>query len=148
MPAWEYSKLAVRWVGTQEPVSHGVPVPYHIHQLYSFLPVNVLGIAIPGLDPGMSFYVGVTAILLAAIGIWRGWQGPAVRIVTAALFGSLIFSMGSHTIFHGIFYSLLPMVEKARSPWMATLVSLVCLALLASHGVDAIRQGLDRKSVV
>lgn len=147
LPAWEYSKLAVRWVGTQEPVGHSDAVAYHIHDLYSFLPVNLIGIAIPGQDPGMSFYVGVIAVLLGAIGIWQGWRFPAVRIVTTALLGSLVFSLGSHTVFHGILYSLLPMVEKARSPLMATLVSLVCLALLASYGVDALREGLPQEEM-
>lgn len=142
LPGWEYSKLAVRWVGAPEPVGHKEMVPYYVHDQYSFLPVNLVGTAIPGLDPGMSFYVGVIAVLLGAVGIWRAWRWTAVRIATAVLAGSLIFASGSHTIFHGMFYSLLPLVEKARSPLMATLVSLVCLALLASYGVDALREGL------
>ena len=142
LPALEYSKLAMRWVSAAEPVGHSDPVPYYVHDQYSFLPVNLVGIAIPGLDPGMSFYVGVIAVCLGALGIWRAWRWPAVRIATTVLAGSLIFAMGSHTVFHGIFYTLLPLVEKARSPLMATLVSLVCLALLASYGVDALREGL------
>ena len=142
LPALEYSKLAMRWVSAAEPVGHSDPVPYYVHDQYSFLPVNLVGIAIPGLDPGMSFYVGVIAVCLGALGIWRAWQWPAVRIATTVLAGSLVFAMGSHTVFHGIFYTLLPLVEKARSPLMATLVSLVCLALLASYGVDALREGL------
>ena len=142
LPALEYSKLAMRWVSAAEPVGHSDPVPYYVHDQYSFLPVNLVGIAIPGLDPGMSFYVGVIAVCLGALGIWRAWRWPAVRIATTVLAGSLVFAMGSHTVFHGIFYTLLPLVEKARSPLMATLVSLVCLALLASYGVDALREGL------
>jgi hypothetical protein len=142
LPAWEYSKLAVRWVGAPEPVGHTEIVPYWVHDLYSFLPVNLVGVAIPGLDPGMSFYVGVIAMMLGCIGIWRAWRWTAVRIATAVLAGSLIFASGAHTIFHGMFYSLFPIVEKARSPLMATLVSLVCLALLVSYGVDALRERL------
>ena len=142
LPALEYSKLAMRWVSAAEPVGHSDPVPYYVHDQYSFLPVNLVGIAIPGLDPGMSFYVGVIAVCLGALGIWRAWRWPAVRIAVTVLTGSLVFAMGSHTVFHGIFYTLLPLVEKARSPLMATLVSLVCLALLASYGVDALREGL------
>jgi hypothetical protein len=142
LPALEYSRLAMRWVGAPEPVGHSQPVPYYVHSQYSFMPVNVVGIAIPGLDPGMSFYVGVIAVCLGVLGIWRAWRWPAVRIATVALIGSLVFAMGGNTIFHGMFYSLLPLVEKARSPLMATLVTLACLSLLVSYGVDALREGL------
>ena len=145
LPGWESSKLAVRWVGTPDPVGHYEKVPYVIHDLYSFLPVNIVGIALPGLDPNMSFYVGVIAVCLGALGVARGWRWPAVRIATVVLIGSLIFAMGSHTIFHGIFYALAPLAEKARSPLMATLVSNTCLALLVSFGIDALHEGLPDK---
>ncbi len=143
LPAWEYSKLAVRWIGNPEPVGHYDKVPYHIHDLYSFLPANIVGIVLPGLDPGMSFYVGVIAVSLGMVGVARGWRhSAAVRISTTLLVSALIFSLGSHTVFHGIFYALVPLAEKARSPLMATLICNLCLCLLVSFGVDAFQGDL------
>ncbi|MCC6537691.1 MAG: YfhO family protein [Bryobacterales bacterium] len=142
LPAWEYSRHAVRWVGTAEPVGHVTKVPYHVHRIYSFPPANLIGVAIPGLDPNMSFYEGVTALLLGAFGVLAGWRSRRpVRIAVCLLVGALIFAMGGHTVFHGMVYALLPVVEKARAPLMATVISHLCLALLAAHGLDALRQG-------
>jgi len=142
LPAWEYSRHAVRWVGTAEPVGHVEKVPYHVHRIYSFPPANLIGIAIPGLDPNMSFYEGVTALLLGALGVLASWRARRpVRIAVCLLAGALIFSMGGHTVFHGMVYAVLPVVEKARAPLMATVISHLCLALLAAHGLDALRRG-------
>jgi len=44
-------------------------------------------------------------------------------------------------VFHGMFYALAPLVEKARVPAAATVLFAVGVAVLAAFWVDAIRAG-------
>jgi hypothetical protein len=53
--------------------------------------------------------------------------------------GALIFAMGSLSVFHGVAYLLVPLVEKARSPEMAIVIANAALAVLAAYGLDAVR---------
>src|SRR5208282_3360160 len=60
-------------------------------------------------------------------------------LATIALCG-IVFALGGNSVFHGMFYALAPLVEKARVPAAATLIFAVGLAPLAAFGLDAIRR--------
>src|SRR4029450_10991252 len=49
----------------------------------------------------------------------------------------LLFSLGHNSMFHGVLYSLLPLVEKARSPSMAIFISHFGSCVLVAYGIDS-----------
>src|SRR5579872_359087 len=50
-PAYEYGRLALRWVGSpHDPIGWNQVVPYSVHQQFSLSPIYLLGILIPGYD--------------------------------------------------------------------------------------------------
>ena len=136
LPAREYGQLALRWVGAQNPVGWNDPVPYPVHNMYSLGPVSILGIVVPGIHLNVNPFIGLTAITLAIIGVFLAWSSAYVRLFTYIGIGALLFSLGGASVFHGIIYSLVPWVEKARSPAMAILGFHLAVAVLASFGVD------------
>jgi hypothetical protein len=130
VPAMEYGRLAKRWVGLAEPVDWKQVVPYFIHQQYGFQPLSILGIIIPGLNFNTSSFVGLAALLMAAAA-WRK------HTYFAALAGAgLVYSLSQFGGVEGLFYSLVPMVEKARSPSMAVVIFSLGLAPLAALGIS------------
>src|SRR4029077_2298308 len=50
--------------------------------------------------------------------------------------GGLIFALGADSLFHGILYALMPMVEKARVPGAGTLLLSIGLAPLCAFAID------------
>src|SRR6266436_494536 len=44
LPAYEYGKLSLRWVGAESPVGWKDKVPYFVHQQYALYPQSLLGI--------------------------------------------------------------------------------------------------------
>ncbi len=138
-PAYEYGKLAKRWVGLDDPVGWKQVVPYFIHQQYGFLPQSLFGIVLPGFHVNSSAFVGVTGVVLAALGARRG---RSWAILAGA---GLLYSLAQFTPLEGIFYALLPMVEKARSPSMATILVATGLAPLIALGLDRVAELRHRR---
>jgi hypothetical protein len=58
--------------------------------------------------------------------------------MTALGAAALVFSLGAATPLHGLFYSLAPVVGKARVPARAIHLVHLALAMLAAYGVDAL----------
>ena len=129
LPAMEYGRLAKRWVGLPEPVGWKQVVPYYIHQQYGFQPLSILGLIIPGLNFNTSSFVGLAALLMAAAA-WR-----AQPYFAALSLGGLVYALSQFGGLEGLFYSLAPMVEKARSPSMAVVVFSLGLGPLAALGM-------------
>jgi hypothetical protein len=139
LPALEYGKLAVRWVGTPEPLTWQERVPYSIHELYSLRPSSLTSILVPGSGQSPEPFLGVAlfaAAVAGAVACWRR-RSEARLLVFVSLFG-LILALGSHTPIHGILYSVLPLVEKARTPLMAHVLFSLGAAILGAMGVDAL----------
>jgi len=44
LPAAEFGRLAVRWVGADEPQGLGETVPYLVHSQYAMKPISLIGI--------------------------------------------------------------------------------------------------------
>src|ERR1700682_2979677 len=136
LPAYEYWKLALRWVGAAHPIGWQDRVPYAVHDQHSFNPVSVLGFVVPGLYTHSNPYIGLVVVILALIAILTMWDRPTVRLFAMIGLGGLLFSFGSYSVFHGVLYSLVPAVEKARNPAMAVLIVHIALAVLAAFGLD------------
>jgi hypothetical protein len=147
LPAYEYGRLAKRWVGAEEPKAWNEPVPYSVHATFSLKPVSLLGIVIPGMHRHADPFTGVTALALAALAIVLAWRHPPVRLFTAIAAGGLVFSLGANSVFHGVLYSVVPMVEKARNPSMAIFIFHFGIAVLISWGFDQLLASSGSASV-
>ncbi len=142
LPAYEYGKLAVRWINLERPVGWKDPVPYRVHDTYSLIPSALPGIVIPGREKNADPFIGVVAFSLALLAVALGWERKPVRVFALVATAGLLFSLGRNNVFHGIFYAVVPLVEKARNPSMAIAVFHFGVAVLAAFGVDSI---LSRK---
>ncbi len=136
LPAYEYGKLALRWVGAANPVAWDEIVPYSIHTQYSLPPATLIGILIPGIQENGDPFVGVAAFTLALAGFALAWRERSVRIFTAIALGGLLLALGFHNVFHGILYSLAPLFEKARVPASAIYIFQLGLIVLVAAGLD------------
>jgi membrane protein YfhO len=141
LPAAEYGRQAVRWVGTDEPQGLGETVPYAVHAQYAMKPISLLGIFIAGVEHGpYNAFCGVAAFAFAILGAILWWQQRQVRwLATLALCG-ILFALGGNSVFHGMLYALAPLVEKARVPEAATVLFAIGVATLAGFGLDALRE--------
>lgn len=136
LPSLEYGKLSVRWVGASEPVGWDKKVPYEVHKKYALPPPSLTGVLFPGMGVHADPHMGVTVLSLALLGIALGWRRVEVRLLTGVAAGALLYSLGHLNALHGILYSLIPMVEKARSSSFAVFLTGLCLAILAAAGLD------------
>jgi hypothetical protein len=73
---------------------------------------------------------------MALMAVRFDWRNKVVRVLTFIAVGSLVFSMSGAFGFHGLFYGLLPLVEKARNPSAAVVVFCLMAAILAAYGRD------------
>jgi hypothetical protein len=140
LPAAEFGQLAVRWVGADEPQGLAETVPYAVHAQYALKPISLIGIFVAGVEHGaFNAFIGIAASALAILGAILWWRERYVRwLATLALCG-ILFALGGNSVFHGMFYALAPLVEKARVPAAATVLFAVGVAVLAAFGLDAVR---------
>src|SRR5579871_278515 len=149
LPGYEYGVRSIRWVGSQNAVFWGQPVPYLVHQQpeHSLSPLGILGFLLPNLSPHDTF-VGLAVVVLAVLGFTENLARREVRLLGAIAAGGLLLALGGFSIFHGVAYLLVPMVEKARSPAMAIVLVQFVLAVLAAYGFDELRRGgVPRRSL-
>jgi hypothetical protein len=139
LPTLEYGVRSLRWVGAQNPVGWNQPVPYLVHESLSMTPLQILGLVLPSIG-GDGVFTGLTIVVLALVGIGRGFSRPETRILAALAVGGLLFALGGSTVFQGALYWLLPLLDKARTPAMAIIITQFALAVLAARGVDQIRE--------
>lgn len=138
LAAMEYGKLSIRWVGASEPIGWDRKVPYHVHQHFGFQIISLLGFVFPGMYAHSDPHVGAAALFLALLAVALAWRREEVKILAAVALGALAWSLAHHTPFEGFLYSLLPLVDKARSPSMAIFVTGFALAVLAGFGLDSL----------
>lgn len=134
-----YGRGAVRWVGMESPVGWNQKVAYYVHEQYATTPVSLLSIVLPGAESHTSLFLGATALGLA---IWA-WIHHRERMEVRCLLGigvfAVLYSMGRWGGIEPLLYSLLPMVEKARSPSMAAALFTLSFAVLAALGLELLR---------
>jgi hypothetical protein len=139
LPMGEYGRQAVRWVGADHPEGLGEVVSYEIHKEHSLKPVSLIGLVVPGIEPGAyDSFVGGAAMTLAIIGLILGWKDQRVRWLGVMALGGILFALGPNSVFHGMLYAILPLVDKARVPAAGSIVFMLGLAPLAAFGVDSI----------
>jgi len=112
IPMIEYGRLAKRWISAPEPVTWNQPVPYIVHRDFSSPILSVFGLVIPSV---------------------HGYTDPFLAAVAA---GGFLYSLGSHDIFQGFLYSVVPFLEKARTPAAAICIFSAGAAVLAAFGFD------------
>ena len=141
LPAYEYAIRSIRFVGTPNAVQWGQSVPYSQHEQYSLTPLGILGLVLPHVSEGDTF-IGLTVLTLALVGfIAYAGKLREARLLGAIAVGGLLLALGRYSVFHGMAYLFVPLVEKARSPIVALTITQFALAVLAAFGLDAIRRG-------
>ncbi|MDQ2945526.1 MAG: YfhO family protein [Acidobacteriota bacterium] len=143
LPAREFGQLALRWVGTPNPMGWNDAVPYYVHRDHSLHPYQLFGIFIPGLDQSADPFLGVVAFSLALLGLGMCWKHPEVKIFAALAVGGVLYAIGPHSVFSGLIYAVVPFVEKARVPAMALFLFQAGAAVLAAYGMDQLRASTD-----
>ncbi|WP_321474844.1 hypothetical protein [uncultured Paludibaculum sp.] len=143
LPAQEYGKLSVRWVDAPDAVTWDQKVPYTVHLKYGLNPVSVLGILVSGWSLNSDPFVGVAAFTLGLIGIALVWKRWETRLFAAIAVGGLLYSLANFNVLHGILYSLLPVVDKARNSSMAVFLFGFGVSILAALGLDALDEARE-----
>jgi hypothetical protein len=132
LPAVEYGRLALRWVGVDDPVGWDQKVPYQMQAQFAYRPLAIFGTVFPSMTPGQEPFFGVVAVSLGVAALLLLRRKTMVRLLGAVALGGLLYSIAPFDTFQGMLYALVPMVEKARSPSMAiVLFHAACAALLA-----------------
>lgn len=144
LPASAYGKIAVRWVGANNPVHWNEKVPYRVHEFFSLPPAAVLGTLIHTVSRTSELFLGGTVLTLALCGVMLGWKNRPVRVLASVGAAALLLSFGGFTVFHGILYSLLPEVDKARSAAYWVFIFAFTAAPLAAFGTDLLAEASAR----
>ncbi len=144
LPTFEFGRLSQRWVGLEKAVTWKEKVPYLAHTIYSLPPKGLLAFvsAYFGTYADASPLVGVVGLGLAGAGLaWRQTAFSNWAFGLSAI--SLLYCFGNFAPFHGLFYALLPVIDKARIPARGVMLVDLGLALLAARGLHLV---LDRAS--
>jgi hypothetical protein len=136
LPAMEYGHLARRWVGAPDSVGWNDPVPYSVHEQYSFAPAALFGIVFPTAHESIDPFIGIVALALAALAVAACWKDWRIRWLFALAVGGIVYALGQLSVFQGLLYSLVPSLDKARTPEVATVLVGFSGAVLAAFGFD------------
>jgi Bacterial membrane protein YfhO len=136
IPAYEYGRLAERWVGAPEPITWDQPVPYSVHAHYDLKAFSLFGIVFPGVKAHFDPFLGVVAFSLAIFAVANLWREPRVRLLAALALGAILYALGHNSVFQGALYGLIPQLDKARSPSAVVVLFQFAAAALAAFGID------------
>ncbi len=144
LPAQEYGRLSLRWVGAQNPVGWRDAVPYYVHGQFSLYPFQLFGLIVPGSNAHFDPYLGVVAVTLALLGVALGWKDRSVKLFAALALAGLIYALGRYSVFQGFLYALAPFVEKARVPVASIFLTGCGAAVLLARGIDGIAENVQQ----
>ena len=134
-PMAEYGSRSVRWVGPGVPFSFDQTTPYYVHEQNALKPSGLLSVFLP--VPSLwNPFIGIAAFSFAALGIILAWTEKYARWLALLAAGGLIFALGPNGLLQGVLYSIVPMLDKARSPGAAIIVFSLGVAPLAAIGFD------------
>jgi hypothetical protein len=136
LPAYEYGRLAKRWVRAPEPVTWNQPVPYSVHAYYDLKAFSLFGIVFPGVHAHFDPFLGVVAFSLALFAVTALWRDARVRLLAALALAVVLYALGHNSVFQGALYGLIPELDKARSPSAAMVLFQFAAAALAAFGID------------
>jgi len=138
VPGYEYAKLAVRWVGLDQPVSWNDPIPYRIDAENSLPPTSLIGAIVPWSTRHAEALVGIGVLCLALIAIFTRWNERFVRLLTCIAIAGLLLAFGGSNFLHGVLYAVLPLFGKARTPLRLLSLFGLGIAPLAAAGLDSL----------
>ncbi|MGD0435597.1 MAG: hypothetical protein ABSB86_03985, partial [Bryobacteraceae bacterium] len=144
LPSYEYWSRALRWVSAAQPVGFHDKVPYVVFDLYSLYPVSILGLVVPAPFPGVTPFVGITILSFALLAVIANWRARMVGPFAALGIFGVLFSLGKYSIFHGILYNLVPLLNKSRNASHAMFIADLALAVLAGFGIDCFLNERER----
>ena len=81
-------------------------------------------------------FVGFAAFALAVLAVLTRWRDPRVRLFAFLGIGGFLYALGANTGMEGIAYTLVPMMEKARTPGAAIFLFGFAAAVLTGYGLD------------
>ena len=136
LPAYEYGRLAKRWVGAPEPLTWDQPVPYSIHAQYDLKAFSLFGIVFPGVKMHFDPFLGVVAFSLALFAVSALWRDARVRLLAALALAAILYALGHNSVFQGALYGLVPGLDKARTPSSIVVLFQFACAALAAFGID------------
>jgi len=145
LPAWEYGRHAYRWTSFPDPLPWNVKVPYSVHSALSLQPSNVLGLIVPSMNGYTVVFMGATVIALVALSILGSFRNLYVRLFFTLGIGGLCLALGPYTPSHGVLYSLLPIVDKARTPFMGVVIINFSFSVLCAYGIDNLHEIVWRR---
>ena len=82
-----------------------------------------------------SWYLGVGAVMLALLAVWRG-RNQRVRLLTALAIFSLLMALGSRGLVYEWFKRLLPLIGFIRFPIKFLMLATFVIPLLAACGLN------------
>lgn len=135
-----YGKLAVRWVGMENPVGWQDKVAYYVHEQYANPPAALLSVLLPGAEEHTSLFLGSVCLFLAILALRQLRDRAEVTALGWLAVAALLYNFGRGGGLEPLLYSLLPMVEKARSPSMAAALFTLAGAVLAALGLTELRR--------
>lgn len=94
-------------------------------------------------------YLGAITLVLAVLGMGDRSRRAQVRVfgVLATLF--LLISLGGHTPFYRLWYTVMPMMNKVRAPGMAFFLVALPMAGFAAFGTERLlRQDLSARALL
>ncbi len=138
LPAYEYGKRAYRWVGAPQPLRWNQKVPYSSHVYLALSPASLVGLVVPGAFGSETQFVGSVGLALALAGVVLTWKQKHTKVFVAIGLGALLFTLGPYNFLHGVLYSIVPLVEKARSPASAIALFHLAVAALIAAGADGL----------
>lgn len=145
LPAQEYGRLSLRWVGAQNPVGWRDAVPYYVHNDFSLSPFQLFGLIVPGSNAHFDPYLGVVAVTVALLGVALAWKDRSVKLFATLALAGLVYALGKYSVFQGVLYAVVPFVEKARVPVASVFLTGCGAAVLLAFGIDSIAR--DEKDV-
>ncbi len=138
LPSYSYGIDSLRWVGATDAVGWKDIVPYSVHEEFSQSPSAILGTFMNGFYRHANPFIGITVLVLAIAAIFLAWEDLNARLLGFLALGGMLVAVGPAAPLHGLLYSILPMVEKARSPAVAIIVFALGACPLAAFGLDRI----------
>lgn len=138
LPELEYGRLAFRWVGAKGPTDWQHKVPYSSHADLSLGVRSLIGIVVPWFSEREQMFLGWTITMLACIGLVSFWRERLTKLLFAVGIGAMLFSLGKNDILHGVIYSVVPMMDKARTPGFAMLLFGFVACIFLAGGLDAL----------
>jgi hypothetical protein len=138
LPSLEYSRLAYRWVGADNPIRPFERIPYSALAETAFGPQSLFAFVLGEADAGksdMTTYFGVLPLILMIIGLWKYWSNSLVRYLGALAALAWVYTWSSSSLLHGVLY-LSPLLDIAREADRFIYATNFAMAILAGFGVQ------------